>query len=118
MNDTRVKALREALEGLVEAMDATVRVERWEPGESIPEPLRQCAAELPRRLERAKQLSAAQSTSSAADAAAVEAMRTALSRLSASYDAYEASAATQSRRIASMTLEQEMGQTRADTGAW
>ena len=57
--DPRIVTFRGALESLIESLDATVRIARWEAGgESIPEPLRHSAAQLQDRLGSANRLAA------------------------------------------------------------
>jgi hypothetical protein len=56
MNDRRVAAIREALENLLDSIDATSRLKRWDVTEPFPESLRKSATELDARLESANQL--------------------------------------------------------------
>jgi len=56
MNDRRVAAIREALENLLDSIDATSRLKRWDATDPFPESLRKSATELDQRLEVANQL--------------------------------------------------------------
>ena len=88
MKDARVTTFRKALEDLMESLDATVRVARWNDGESVPDPLKESASRLLARLGTADRLSSASFTGSATDVARVTAMRSAMRRLDAAYVAY------------------------------
>jgi hypothetical protein len=88
MTDARVATFRNALEGLIESLDATVRVTRWAEAESIPEPLKESASRLVARLGTADRLASASFMGKAADVARVTAMRGAMRRLDAAYVAY------------------------------
>jgi hypothetical protein len=56
MKDQRIAHFRGALEALVESLDATARLSRWDGGETAPEPLQQSAAKLGERLGAANRL--------------------------------------------------------------
>ncbi|MDB5219962.1 MAG: hypothetical protein JWO86_7889, partial [Myxococcaceae bacterium] len=57
MQDPRVAAFRSALESLMTAMDATVRIARWtEAPDAIPAPLAKAASQIEPRLEAANKL--------------------------------------------------------------
>jgi hypothetical protein len=58
MNDRRVAAIREALEVLLDSIDATSRLKRWDASDSFPESMRQSATQLDQRLEAANKLAA------------------------------------------------------------
>jgi hypothetical protein len=88
MKDARVATFRNALEGLIESLDATVRVTRWSEGEGVPEPLKESASRLLSRLGTADRLAAASFTGTVADVARVSAMRNAMRRLDAAYVNY------------------------------
>ena len=88
MRDARIATFREALEGLIESLDATVRVGRWAETEGVPEPLKESASRLVARLGTAGRLSSASFTGTKADIERVNAMRTAMRRLDEAYVAY------------------------------
>jgi hypothetical protein len=56
MNDRRVAAIRSALEVLIESIDATTRIARWDSRDPVPESLGQSAAKLDSHLAAAKRL--------------------------------------------------------------
>jgi hypothetical protein len=58
MNDRRVAAIREALEALLDSIDATSRLQRWDASDSVPESLRRSAALFDQRREAANKLAA------------------------------------------------------------
>ncbi len=121
MNDTRVKSFRDALERLTESLDATIRVERWDPADAVPEPLSRLAAELAARIELVRRLAAGAFSGSSGDVAKMNAMRVATERLTAAYGAYREvpeAAPPVDPRLAAMVLEEELGQVRAETAAW
>jgi len=124
MKDTRVKSLQTALERLAESLNATIRVQRWEPTEAVPEPLRRLAVDLPGRVDLASRLAAGTFVSTSADTGRIEAMRLAAERLVAAYGVYQARPGKDiadehtGDLSAIMVLEDEIGQVRADSGAW
>lgn len=115
MKDARVTTFRNALEGLIESLDATVRVTRWSEVESVPEPLKESASRLLARLGTADRLAAASFTGTVADVARVAAMRTAMRRLDAAYVAYrqQLTAPTADRDRAATTLGAEIDEVKA-----
>lgn len=88
MKDARVTIFRRTLEGLIESLDATVRLVGWSDADSVPEPLKQSASQLLTRLGTADRLASASFKGSAADVARVDTMRGAMRRLDAAYVAY------------------------------
>ncbi|MCC6555191.1 MAG: hypothetical protein IT372_19675 [Polyangiaceae bacterium] len=88
MKDARVTIFRTTLEDLIESLDATVRMTRWSGDEGVPEPLKESASQLLKRLGAADRLAAASFSGSAVDVARVSAMRGAMRRLDAAYVAY------------------------------
>jgi len=57
MKDQRTSYFRVTLEALVESLDATSQLSRWDSQESVPEPLHQSAKKLGERLGTANRLS-------------------------------------------------------------
>src|SRR4051812_20572966 len=100
MKDERVTFFRKALEGLIDSLDATVRVTRWSGNEPIPEPLKQSAARLVERLGTADRLASGTFNGSAVDVARVKEMCSAMRRLDAAYVTYR-------QRIESAPAERE-----------
>ena len=88
MKDPRVTTYRKALEGLLESLDATLRIERWPQGDSPPEPLKQSASELVSRLGTAGRLASSRFAGAVADVSRVDSMRAAMRRLDTAYVAY------------------------------
>ncbi len=56
MNDRRVAAIRSALEVLVESIDASSRIARWDVSDPVPDSLRLAAAQLDANLKLANEL--------------------------------------------------------------
>jgi hypothetical protein len=88
MKDQRLKVFRGALEGLIESLDALVRVTRWSEVEGPPDPLRAAASKLVDRLGTAGRLSSGTFVGTPSDATKVEAMFTTMRRLDAAYVVY------------------------------
>jgi hypothetical protein len=120
MNDRRVAYMRGVLDGLVESLDATVRISSWTGTESVPEPLEQNAARLNERLGVANRLATDKFAGSPAVLAAITAMSGAISRLDVAFVAYrrtQAGSADQKTQGAH-TLDQELAGVRADAHRW
>jgi hypothetical protein len=88
MKDSRVAIFRQTLEGLIESLDATVRVGRWTETETVPGPLKESASSLVKRLGAAGRLASSRFSGSVADAARVKAIVDAMRRLDVAYVAY------------------------------
>lgn len=88
MKDERVTFIKKALDGLIESLDATVRVHRWSDPDAIPEPLKEAASRLLDRLGAADRLSSSTFTGSPADVARVKTLFASMVRLDAAYVAY------------------------------
>jgi hypothetical protein len=88
MKDARVAIFRTTLVGLIESLDATIRVKGWADAERVPEPLEESASRLLSRLGTADRLAASNFMGSAADAARVNTMLGAMRRLDAAYVSY------------------------------
>jgi hypothetical protein len=58
MKDRRIDFVRGALTELLDSLDATVRIARWDDAETVPPPLRASADLLGERLSRANRLAA------------------------------------------------------------
>jgi hypothetical protein len=110
MKDARVTIFRSTLEGLIESLDATVRVTRWTDAESVPQPLKESAAQLLARLGAADRLASATFKGMPADVARVTTMRGAMRRLDAAYVAYRhgLSGTATERDYAETTLRAEI----------
>lgn len=88
MKDQRLKVFRGALEGLIESLDALVRVSRWSEADAPPDPLRAAAAKLLDRLGTAGRLSSGTFVGTPSDANKVQAMFDTMRRLDAAYVVY------------------------------
>lgn len=87
MKDARLAIFRTTLAGLIESLDATVRVQGWADA-VVPVPLKEAASHLPSRLGAADRLAATHFVGSVADTARVNAMVVAMRRLDTAYVAY------------------------------
>jgi hypothetical protein len=116
MKDERVTLFRKALEELIESLDATVRVKRWD-GEAIPEPLKESASRLVARLGTADRLASSTFAGSAADISRVEAMCGAMRRLDAAYVAYRQSTPAE-HEAAAMALDTHIDEVKAASRQW
>jgi hypothetical protein len=114
-----MRVFRTATLGLVESLDAVVRVSRWNEGEVKPEPLVAAAAKLLDRLGAADRLAASQFQGPPADVAKVTAMCSAMKRLDAAYLAYcKQSASPAQRAEAATALETEIAATSELALSW
>jgi hypothetical protein len=117
--DPRIVTFRGALESLLEALDATVRIARWEAGgEPIPEPLRQSAAQLQDRLGSANRLAAGRFVGAPAVVATSDAIKEAVRDLDAAFVAYRKRAAGGQREEAVIELDGEVGRIKLDAHRW
>ena len=112
MKDQRLKVFRGALDGLIESLDAFVRVSRWDGADAPPEPLRTAAAKLLDRLGTAGRLSSGTFLGSPADTNKVNTMFAAMKRLDAAYVGYRKRVETtpDESREAAATLEAEIAE--------
>jgi hypothetical protein len=117
MKDTRVAFFRKTLESLLESLDATVRVTRWEGPDGVPEPLKETAGHLVTRLGTAHRLASSAFTGSPTDAARVQVMLGAMRRLDAAYVAYRqrADRPAAERETAAMALDAEIAEVSSDS---
>jgi hypothetical protein len=117
--DPRIVTFRGALESLIESMDATVRIARWEAGgEPIPEPLRSSAAQLQDRLGSANRLAAGRFVGATAVVAKSDAIKEAVRDLDAAFVAYRKRADGSQRAEAVIELDGEVGRIKLDAHRW
>lgn len=117
MKDRRLQVFRSAVEGLVESLEAMIRLTRWE-GEK-PEPLVASAAKLVERLGTADRLSSAKFNGPPVEANKVAHMCIALKRLDAAYVAYrQQSKAPTGTADATAVLETEIAATMTGASVW
>src|SRR5690349_6519056 len=117
MKDDRVKSFRKALEGLIESLDATVRVSRWDAAESVPEPLAESAGNLVVRLGAAGRLAAGTFRGSPVDVARVNAICGAMRRLDTAYVAYRKTIPREPD-AAALARQPELDEVRAEAQRW
>ena len=120
MNAQRLKVFRTAIEGLIESLEAVVRIARWDGDDAPPEPLVASAAKLVERLGVADRLSTAKFHGPAADVNVVTAMCKAMKRLDEAFRAYRQQTELSQDRVAEAIaqLEIELGAVNAGAGAW
>jgi hypothetical protein len=119
--DPRIITFRSALESLIESLDATVRIARWEPrGEPIPEPLRRSAAQLQERLGSANRLAGSRFVGAPAVVATSVAIKEAVQDLDAALVAYRKRAEVSSgeREEAAIELDVEVGRVKLHAHRW
>ena len=112
---------RGALESLIESLDATVRIARWEPAsEPIPEPLRRSAGQLQERLGSANRLAAGKFVGAPAVVATSEAIREAVQQLDLAFVAYHkrSDGGPAQRNEAAIELDAEVGRVKLDAPRW
>lgn len=88
MNDRRVFAIRNALEALIEAVDATNRIVRWTDVEPIPDSLRQAASQLEACKKSANELVLDKVSGTPAIVHKLSTSSTSIRRLSAASDEF------------------------------
>ncbi len=119
MRDQRLRVFRTAVDGLLESLDAVIRLSRWNEAESKPEPLVTAAAKLLDRLGAADRLAASHFNGPATDVAKVTAMRSAMKRLDGAYLAYcKQSSSPAEKADAATALETEVSATSALANKW
>lgn len=108
MKDTRVAAFRTALEQLMSAMDAIVRIARWtEAPDAIPAPLQKAASQIEERLAAATKLAETKVVGAPQVTARINAMSDCIRRLDEAYAAYrtEIAAAPGTSAEAALSLD-------------
>lgn len=115
MKDRRLEVFRSTTLGLIESLDAVVRLARWGETEAPPEPLVKAAGKLSDRLGAADRLSSSTFNGAPADATKVTAMCAAMKRLDGAYLTYRKDIASSPEKThdAASALEVEIGGTTA-----
>ena len=117
--DPRIVTFRGALESLIESLDATVRIARWDAsGEPIPEPLRRSAGQLQERLGSANRLAAGRFVGAPAVLATSDAIKEAVRGLDAAFVAYRKRAEGDQSKEATIELDSEVGRIKLDAHRW
>ncbi len=89
MKDARVAAFRVALDSLLTALDATVRIARWtDAPEAIPAPLQKAASQIDERLLTAVKLAESKVVGAPQVTARITAMSECIRRLDEAFKAY------------------------------
>jgi hypothetical protein len=116
MKDHRIPNLRRKLEELMESLDATARLSRWDSQDAAPEPLRESAAKLNERLGAANQLAAGNFAGPAQVVASLTSMSGAIKRLDTAYLQYRTrvDATPSERDAAGIALDEELGGVKAE----
>jgi hypothetical protein len=119
MNDQRITYLRRALEALVDSLDATARLSRWDSAESAPEPLQESASKLGERLGAANRLAGGKFAGATQVVASLNGMSDAIKRLDAAYVQYRDRMANPGERDdAVVALDAEIGNVKAKVDDW
>lgn len=111
MKDRRVAYVRGVLGELVESLDATVRIARWNGDEVVPPPLRASANLLVERLGKANRLAADKFVGSPVAVQAITELSTAITRLDSAFVAYRNGL---DRPETVLALDAEIARVRAD----
>ncbi len=116
MRDGRIALFRTTLDGLIDSLDATVRLTRWAGTEGVPEPLKESASQLVVRLGTAHRLASSSFVGSAVDQARVNVMIAAMQRLDAAYVVYRRGIerAPRESEIVSAALNAEVDEVKSD----
>jgi hypothetical protein len=111
MKDRRVAFVRGVLSELVESLDATVRIARWDDEDAVPPPLRASAALLAERLGKANRLAADKFVGSPPAVKAISDLSTAITRLDTAFVAFRNG---MDRPETALALDAEIARVRAD----
>jgi hypothetical protein len=120
MKDQRVPFFRRTLEALVESLDATARLSRWDSSETAPEPLQESAAKLGERLGAANRLAAAKVAGPLQVVASLTGVTGAIKRLDAAYVQYRSRIESKpaERDEAAVALDAEIGSVKEEVAGW
>jgi hypothetical protein len=120
MKDQRVTSFRKALEALVDSLDATARLSRWDTAESVPRPLHESAAKLGEHLGAANRLAQGTFVGTTPAVASLAGMSSAVQRLQAAYQNYRHQLEEQpaERDTAAVGLDAEIANVKAELENW
>ena len=119
--DPRIVTFRGALEALIDSLDATVRIARWEgEGDPIPLPLLQSAARLQDRLGSATRLANGKFVGAPAVVNTSDAIKEAIQTLDGAFLVYcrRVDGTVDERQEAAMTLDAVLGRVKLTAGRW
>ena len=121
--DPRIVTFRGALESLIESLDATVRIARWQGGveaEPIPEPLQRSAGRLQESLGSATRLAAGKFVGAPAVVVTSDAIREAVNELEGAFLAYRkrVDGVAGDRDEAAIALDAVVGRVKLDAHRW
>ena len=119
--DPRIVTFRGALEALIDSLDATVRIARWEEGDGpIPEPLQRSAARLQENLGSATRLAAGKFVGAPAVVNVSDAIKEAIQELDAALVAYRKhlDGTAHEHGEAAMALDAVLGRVKLGAGRW
>ncbi len=119
-SDARVVSLRKALEGLLDSLEATLRVQTWEGADAIPGPVSESASLLLVRLGAADRLLARSFSGAPSDTTRMEVMTAAVRRLDGAYVEFRKriTARPTERGLAATTLDAAVGEVKAGASDW
>lgn len=119
MKNQRVQVFRSALEGLLESLDAFVRLARWSEADPTPDPLKVAAAKLMDRLGTAERLAAGKFNGTPVEANRVDELCAFMRKLDAAYVKYRRAPKANPEGVASacLVLEAEIGEVAAAAGS-
>ncbi len=119
--DPRIVTFRGALEALIESLDATVRIARWQgDDEPVPKPLSQIAARLQDRLGSATRLANGKFVGAPAVVNTSDAIREAIQALDGAFLAYckRIDGAWPERQEAALALDAVLGRIKLEARRW
>lgn len=121
--DPRVVTFRGALESLLESLDATVRIARWQPGGDggpVPEELQRSAGQLQGRLGSALRLASGKFAGTAAVVGKSDAIKEAVRDLDTAFVAYRKrlDGTANERDQAALELDAALGRVKGDAFRW
>jgi hypothetical protein len=121
-NDPRVVTFRGALESLLESLDATVRIARWQQGDGgqVPDALQKSAVQLQVRLGSATRLASGKFAGTAAVVEKSDAIKEAVRDLDTAFVAYRKrlEGSANDRDEAALDLDAVVGRIKRDAHRW
>jgi hypothetical protein len=121
-NDPRIVTFRGALESLLESLDATVRIARWQQsdGGPVPEALQRSAVQLQVRLGSATRLASGKFAGTAAVVEKSDAIKEAVRDLDAAFVTYRKrlDGAASERDEAALELDAVLGRVKHEVHRW